>query len=318
MRKTSKMTIPPFLEKGDRIAMISPSSAVDPEYVAKTSDILWDWGYEPVVGPNAGKTDAGKYAGTPRERADDLIWAYTDPSIKAILCNRGGYGTIHLVDMIPEEVIASSPKWLIGFSDITTLHSMSVSSGVMSIHGTMPSLIASGGQDSLSIELLRRLLSGEIPSYIWSGGDFMKEGEAEGTLVGGNICTFAPLLNCSKDFTKKNDIILFIEDVEETFHNIDRQWNMLKLSGTLSRVKGVIVGEFTDCIPDLGYGSIEAMLWERYLKDLDVPVCTGFPAGHDKTNVPLVMGAPVKLSVKKESSSLSFGLEAGGIEVTLD
>ena len=213
MRKNNKMAIPPFLEKGDRVAMVSPSSAVDPDYIAKTSDSLWDWGYEPVVGPNVGKTDAEKYAGTPQERADDLIWAYTDPSIKAILCNRGGYGAIHLTDLVPEEVFTASPKWLIGFSDITTLHGMSVSAGVMSIHGTMPSLIATESQDQLSIELLRRLLSGEIPSYTWSGGDFLKEGEAEGTLVGGNICTFVPLLGCSKDFTKKDDIILFIEDV---------------------------------------------------------------------------------------------------------
>ena len=310
--------MPPFLEKGDRIAMISPSSFIDPELIAKTSDILWDWGYEPVVGPNVGKSEADKYAGTPKERAEDIIWAFTDPSIKAVLCNRGGYGAIHLAELIPDEVFTASPKWLVGFSDITVLHSMSVSAGVMSIHGTMPSLIATESQDQLSIELLRRLLGGEVPSYTWSGGEFLKKGKAEGILVGGNICTFAPLLLSDKDFTKKDDIILFIEDVDETFHNIDRQWHMLKFSGALDRVKGIILGEFTDCTKDLGYESIEKMLWERYLKNLDIPVCSGFPVGHGKTNVPLIEGAPVKLTVKEGCTSLSFGLDADSIEVSLD
>jgi len=317
MRKSSKMILPPFLEKGDRIALISPSSVADSGYISKMADMLWDWGYEPVVGPNVGKVDAQRYAGTPEERADDIIWAYTDPSIKAILCNRGGYGLIHLVNMIPDEVFSSNPKWMAGFSDITTLHSMSVCAGVMSIHGTMPSLMATGGQDEQSAELLHSILEGNIPSYSFSGGMFKKEGEAEGILVGGNICTFAPLIGSGKDFTSKDNLILFIEDVEETFHNIDRQFNILKLSGVLDRVKGIILGEFTDCIPDLGYFSIEQMLWERYLKDMNIPVCSSFPAGHDKKNVPFIEGAPVKLSVKKDSCTLDFLVDGNHSEVKL-
>ncbi|MBQ9711923.1 MAG: LD-carboxypeptidase [Bacteroidales bacterium] len=304
-----RIIIPPFLEKGDRIAMISPASVLDDEIIRKAQEIIWDWGYEPVLGPNVGKVDAGKYAGTPSERADDVIWAYTDPSIKAILCNRGGYGLIHLVDMIPPTVFTSSPKWMVGFSDVTTLLSMSASAGVASLHATMPSLFSTGGQDELSASLLRGFLEGKVPSYRFDGGDFLKEGYAEGILLGGNICTFAPLLAAKQYFTPKKDIILFIEDVEETFHNIDRQFFTLKLSGLLDQVKGVIVGDFTDCIPDLGYGSIAQMLWERYLRDMDIPVCCGFPAGHDKRNVPLIEGANVRLSVKEGDCSLSFDVK---------
>ena len=147
------------LKKGDKIALISPSYTTPDSNIQKTANVIKEWGFTPVIGKNVDKLDAGKYAGTAEERADDFIAALKDTSIKAILANRGGYGTIQLVDLIDPNLVKKNPKWLIGYSDITTLHAMQTKAGVMSIHGTMSSFIAkTAGKDDNS-PLLRDLLN---------------------------------------------------------------------------------------------------------------------------------------------------------------
>jgi len=130
---------PDYLKEGDKVALISPSYFTPMENVEKTADILRGWGLEPVIGPNVGKVVDGKYAGTVAERVSDIRWALSDPDIKAIICNRGGYGTIQLIDQLTLADLKASPKWLVGFSDISTLHGLLTRAGVMSIHGTMSS-----------------------------------------------------------------------------------------------------------------------------------------------------------------------------------
>ena len=148
---------PDYLKAGDKVALISPSYFTPMENVEKTADILRSWGLEPVIGPNVGKVVDGKYAGTVAERVSDIRWALNDPSIKAIICNRGGYGTIQLIDQLKLTELKASPKWLVGFSDISTLHGLMTRAGVMSIHGTMSSFLAKGGTDATST-LMRDLL----------------------------------------------------------------------------------------------------------------------------------------------------------------
>ena len=305
MRKTVS---PAFLSPGDKVALISPSYNTPMENVDAAARVLQEWGLVPVVGQNVGETYLGKYAGTPQERLSDLLWAIRDPSIKAILCNRGGYGTIHLVNMLSPKEMSANPKWLIGFSDITTLHGMETRAGVMSIHGTMSSMIAPHLGKDLSSTLVRDILMGTIPQYEIPPHPLNCFGKASGVLVGGNICTFTPILGTAADATVGDGLILFIEEVEENMHNIDRLFNTLILNGVLDRCKGVILGEFTDCEANLGFGGVEEMLLS-YLKDYGIPVCCGFPGGHDDVNLPLIMGAPVELEVTPEGSTLSFDVD---------
>lgn len=304
------MIRPRTLVPGDKVAIIEPSFHQADSAAAVTSDILREWGYVPVVGPNVGSVYADAYAGAPEVRAADLRWALEDPSVAAILCLGGGYGTIQLVPLMEPDDFRKHPKWLIGFSDITTLHAMSVSAGVMSLHATVGGLMARyGGQDPSSLAL-RDFLAGESPAdYMVPAHPLNIEGAASGTLVGGNLCTFATLYGTWADFLEATDgdLILAIEEVEETWHSIDRLMNLLKQTGRLDRVKGVILGEFTACPADLGYDSPEALIIQEYLRPLGIPVACGFPFGHEfENNLPFIEGAPVTLSVSDSGASLSY------------
>ena len=216
------------------MALISPSYYTPMENVEKTADVLRGWGLEPVIGPNVGIVVDGQYAGTVEERISDIRWALKDPSIKAIICNRGGYGSIQLIDKLTLQELKSSPKWLVGFSDICSLHGLLTRSGGMSIHGTMSSFLADGGTDDTST-LMRDILMGTVPKYLVPGHPQNISGSATGILVGGNLCTIAPNLGTHADATAGKDLILFIEEVGESMHNIDRQVRILKMNGVLDR-----------------------------------------------------------------------------------
>ena len=298
---------PDYLKVGDKVALISPSYHTPMENVEKTANLLRSWGLEPVIGPNVGKIVDGRYAGTVAERVSDIRWALNDPSIKAIICNRGGYGTIQLINQLTLAELKASPKWLVGFSDISTLHGLLTRAGVMSIHGTMSSFLAKGGTDKSST-LMRDLLMGQVPRYELPAHKQNIVGQASGVLVGGNICTFVPNLGSQADATKGKDLILFIEEVEESMHNIDRQMRILQMNGVLDRCRGIVLGEFTDCSSEFTYESVEAMLHEM-LKEYHIPVLCGFPGGHGDVNLPLVMGANVTIDVRNDGATLQFNID---------
>ena len=308
-KKPLKCVAPAYLKPGDKVALISPSYYCSMETALAAVDTLRSWGYEPVIGPNVGKKFLEHYAGTVEERLADIRWALKDPDIKAILCLRGGYSTLHLVEGLPLKELVASPKWLIGYSDITTLLSMEACAGVMSIHGVMGCNIAK--QNSVNVQqsctLLRNLLQGQVPRYELPAHKENILGRAKGTLVGGNLATFAPLLCSQVNEIGQSDIILFVEEVEETHHNIDRLFNMLKMSGVLAHCKGIILGDFTDCKNDVGYESVEAML-RQYIEPYNIPLLCGFPAGHEKLNLPLVIGAPVTMEVREDGATLTFDI----------
>ena len=307
-------TAPAFLSPGDKVALLSPSFNTPRENIDSAAAVLRGWGFEPVIGPNVDKLYRGKYAGTPEERVADLRWALEDPSIKAIVCNRGGYGTIRLVDLMNKADFSAHPKWLVGYSDITTISEMENCSGVMNIHGAMGcTLLKYNGQD-LSSTLMRDILMGVIPEYTVDPHPENIAGTTTGVLVGGNLCTFSPILGTWADATAGKDFILFIEEVEENMSHIDRLMNTLILNGVFDRCKGVILGEFSDCEANLEFDSVEQMLCS-YLKDYGIPVCCGFPAGHDTVNLPLIMGAPVTLTVSDAGSRIRFNVEGTPAEV---
>ena len=303
--QNSDLKQPPFLKKGDKVALLSPSYYLDVDAVYKAAEVLKQWGLVPVIGKYVGEKYAGNYAGTPDERAQDMLWALKDKDIKAIICNRGGYGAIHLYEKIPLDVYTDNPKWIVGFSDITTLLSFENVAGNMGIHATMPSFIAKSNGEDISSLMLKDLLFGKVPEYHIPYHEYNICGEARGVLVGGNLAVLSALGGSYLDSTNLDNIILFIEDIGENKRNIDRLFNTLKVRGVFNRVKAVIIGDFSESANDLSFDSVEEML-SPYLKQMNIPVCCGFPIGHGDINLPLICGAEVTLNVNQQESVLSF------------
>ena len=207
---TLKCVAPAYLKAGDTVALIAPSYHLPIGTVKRAAQVLRQWGFVPVIGPNADKLHADKYAGTAKERAEDIRWALESPGVKAVICVKGGYGALHLMDEMLAEEFAASPKWIVGFSDITTLFGIEVCAGVMGIHGVLGFNIASRNSTDPSCALLRDLLKGQVPRYEVPANDLNIPGHATGTLVGGNLCTFASLPALQSEIIGKSDIILFL------------------------------------------------------------------------------------------------------------
>lgn len=308
---------PEFLKKGDKVALVSPSYRPGDVNLLKTEKLLKEWGFVPVRGKHADRTFAGRFAGSPEERVEDFVEALSDTSIKAVICNHGGYGSIHLVGNVDSRLLRENPKWLVGFSDITTLHAMETDAGVMSIHATMSEFM---GRDSLAKEnavLLRDLLMGKVPRYRVPAHRLNRNGHAEGVLVGGNMATLCALSGSPVDVYSRDGIILFLEELGESLHSIDRMLNSLELRGVLKNVRGVILGEFKDYNPDLDFEDVETMLVKGFEK-YGIPVMVGFPAGHGRVNLPLVMGAKATLDVDERGATLSFGVGNETAEIATD
>ncbi len=309
---TAQQTMPDFLKKGDKIAVISPGSTPKAPAVDKACKVIESWGYVPVRGSYL-LEQYHMYAGTTEQRTTDLLWALRDPSIKAILCTRGGYGSSQLLYEIPLDTISKYKKWIIGYSDITALHSGMVRAGGMSIHGNMGGRLSdTGGTDEASIAL-RKLLSGELPHYSFPAHPYNVQGKASGILLGGNMSVFCNISGSKdydffdRDFVAGKDIILFMEDVSENFPRVCSMLYQLKLKGIIGHVKGIILGRFTDYTkPANGYEDMNDMLRE-YLGAYNIPICYDFPASHDEDwNYPLIEGSQVTLTVNDSGVMLDF------------
>lgn len=303
-----RLVMPAALKAGDTIAIVSPSSMPDTLTVAKGCETLREWGYVPVVGPHAMNSWHG-FAGTADERASDLLWALRDSTIKAILCSRGGDGAVQVLQRIPLQEFHDHPKWVMGFSDATALHSAEVSAGVMSIHSSMCDGISMrGGRDSVNA-ILQRLLQGELPSYQVPAHPLNQQGVAEGILMGGNLSVFCGLAGSDYDFLNRADegLILFFEDTGEGMSKVDRMLHQMEIRGVLPKLKGIIVGHFSKYkSPESGFADMYEMLHE-YLQHYDIPVCYDFPAGHhSRYNFPMVIGGRVHLTVGPDTTRIEF------------
>ena len=305
MHQGKKIVQPSFLEKGDKVALVSPAYWVPQEALEQAAEAIKSWGLQPVIGPHTNSLNVDAYAGTADERAADLLWALEDDTIKAVVCSRGGYGTIHLLNRIPQEYYQQHPKWFIGHGDITTLLYTIVGAGVMCIHGPMAFQMASCQEPASSIT--RNILFGTVPQYKILGNPYNRIGHAEGILVGGNLSSYSSIAGTKYRLPSKQDIILFIEEVEEPLHNIDRLFYMLRLQLDFERVKGIIFGTFNSIKYDLQYGSVEQMLI-AHLHDYDIPVCCGFPVGSNSC-IPLIEGAPCSLDVTTEKAVLTYNIK---------
>ena len=305
MNQGKKIVRPPYLKEGDKVALISPAYWVPEEAILQAAEVLISWGLQPVVGPHTTSLNVDAYAGTADERAADLLWALEDDSIKAIFCSRGGYGSMHLLNRMPLEYYRQHPKWLVGHGDITVLLYAIACEGVMCIHGPMAFQIASKQEPAITIT--RNILFGALPQYKVSSSPYNRCGHAEGILVGGNLSSYAAITGTKYHLPAKQDIILFVEEVEEPLHAIDRLFYMLRLQQDFERVKGIIFGTFSSIRFDLQYGSVEQMLI-AHLHDLEIPVCCGFPVGSNSC-LPLIEGAPCSLDVTPDGTVLSFNID---------
>ncbi len=295
------------MQTPNTIAIVSPSGAIDAQYIDDAVARLQSWGYAVQVAPHA-RGRYGRFAASDSERAEDLNQALADPAIDLILCARGGYGLQRIIDRI-----APIRKPIIGFSDITCLHQLSALAGQASLHGLMCKHIATLPDDAEPLQQFRRALRREATDYTVLLHPLNRTGRAEGRLIGGNLSVLYGLqgtpysLNSVLQATENEAFILFIEDIAERHYHIDRMMQNLRLSGVLGHIAGLVVGQFSDCEDDPSMGGTVYETIAQAVAAYDFPVLFNFPAGHVERNLPLWFGLPTTLSVTPNACTLRNG-----------
>lgn len=282
------------------MVIVSPSSKIDQSFITGAKKRLESWGLTVAVAKYAGSS-SGTYAGTLNKRLKDLQDAMDDKEAKAILCSRGGYGAIHLVDKLNFDKFSQHPKWLIGFSDITALHNLFQTNGFASIHAPMARHLAVEPEDDACTLHLKKLLFGELPAYTAKKHTHNQPGTATGTLRGGNLAVAYGLRGTPYDIPATGTI-LFIEDVNERPHAVERMVYNLKLGGVLENLSGLIIGQFTEYNEDRSLGKDLYGALHDLVKEYSYPVCFNFPVGHVTENLPLIEGAQVELTVNSNKT----------------
>ncbi|NQV03827.1 MAG: LD-carboxypeptidase [Bacteroidia bacterium] len=298
------MTLPPYLRKGDKVAIISPARSITFEEVFPAMKLLQKWGLEVILGTHVfGKHH--QFSGTDEQRWQDLQEMFDDPSIRAVIASRGGYGTVRIIDMLDFKRFSLHPKWIVGYSDITVLHSyIHRHLGIQTLHATMPYNIKEQDINDISLESLRKALFGEKISYSKHITFWDRTGLTEGELVGGNLSILCSLAGTPADIDTNRKILL-LEDVDEYRYHLDRMMMNLKRGGKLKELKGLIVGGMTDMKDnEVPFGKSAHEIIQEAVKDYEYPVCFDFPAGHSRKNVALYLGRKARLVVDQEVSLL--------------
>ena len=296
--------IPSFLRAGDNIHIVSPSGAIQPGFIDGATKLLSSWGLKVTEGKYA-RTEYGRFSGTKDERVADLQQALDDPNVKAILCSRGGYGLAQIIDKIDFSSFAKSPKWLIGFSDITILHNAITALGIASMHGIMTKYLTELPEESDQITSFKNLLFGTPSNFSIKPEAENRLGQAEGKLIGGNLSVMMGMRSTPFDLDFHNNI-LFIEDVGEKPYQIDRMMQSLRLSGVLKQISGLVVGQFSDYDEDPLMMQSVAEIILAAVSEYDYPVCFNFPVGHVDYNLSLVLGEQAELFVETDKVHLNY------------
>lgn len=303
--------IPPYLAPGDTIGITCPAGFITEKEIEPAVKEMQAWGFKVKAGSTVGKKDF-TYGGTDEERANDLQQMLDDDGVKAIMCARGGYGAVRIIDRLNFELFSKAPKWIIGFSDITVIHSHLIRNyGIASIHSKMcnsfPDDMATAEPVQVeSIHSIGQALKGAPLQYTFPANACDRAGEAEGVLTGGNLKTLESLAGSRSDI-KTDGKILFVEDTGEYLYSIDRMFWNLQRSGKLSGLKGLIIGGFKVKPDDPGdeFGkTVQDIVLEK-VKDYSYPVCFDFPVGHQKYNVALKCGVRHQLIVKAGECTLT-------------
>ena len=303
--------IPPYLKRGDVIGITCPAGYITVDDIMPAAAKMQEWGFAIKLGNTVGKKDF-TFGGTDEERLNDFQQMLDDREVKAIMCARGGYGAIRIVDKIDFKKFTSNPKWIIGFSDITVIHShLNKNFSVASIHSKMCNSFPSDWSKAEpiqvdTIESIKKCLLGETMEYTSPANEKNKTGTTSGTLAGGNLKTLETLAGSKSDISTDGKI-LFVEDTGEYLYSIDRMFWNLKRSGKLSKLKGLIVGGFkvkTDDTPEDVFGKTLYDIVLEKVAEYNYPVCFDFPVGHQKNNYALKCGVKHQLTVTAAGSVL--------------
>jgi muramoyltetrapeptide carboxypeptidase len=296
--------IPPYLKKGDCIGITCPAGYMDAQRAQACIKTLQDWDFEVMVGKTLGGRSKNYFSAADAGRRDELQAMLDDENIKAILFGRGGYGMGRIIDQLDFTRFKKNPKWVIGFSDITVLHSHLYSKvKVASLHAPMAAAFNDGENEF--IQSLHRAITGKKAKYSCAAHPFNRSGITSAELVGGNLALLAHVTGTPSAINTKNKI-LFIEDTGEYIYNIDRMMYQLKRSGQLNGLAGLIIGGFTDMKDtERPFGKTVYEVIKEIVAGYDYPVCFDFPVSHGKENYALKVGGIYSLSVKQGSVNLS-------------
>jgi len=297
------MIIPSFLSPGNCIGIIAPGRKVFPENIKDAITAFESWGLKVKLATHLFSTNHSYLAGTDEERRADLQQFIQDPEVKAIVCARGGYGSSRFIDQVNFEPLLRNPKWLVGFSDVTSIHLCLHRLGIQSIHGTMP-ILFSNPESHDSTQHLKKILFGQDDRMEAIGSPRNKPGEAKGQLIGGNLSLIIDSLGtpAEPDTTKK---ILVIEEVEEYLYKIDRMMNHLKRAKKFESLAGLVVGHFTNTFDtELRFGESVQDIILHHVNDFSFPVAFNFPTGHENPNMAWRQGSEAFLTVGTDSSQL--------------
>jgi muramoyltetrapeptide carboxypeptidase len=304
------LTTPKYLKSGDTIGITAPAGHIDHEEIQPSIIQMESWGFKTKIGATIGKKDF-TFGGTDLERANDFQEMLDDPSINAIMCARGGYGMVRIIDRLNFTAFAKKPKWIIGFSDLTVLHAhLNRNYGIASIHSKMCNSFPDDWSKAEIIQIetinsIRQALSGEPMKYLLDVNPSNILGKAEGVLVGGNLKTLETLSGTKSDLNTAGKI-LFVEDTGEYLYSIDRMFWHLERTGKLSKLKALIVGGFK-VKKDEGDEEFGRTVYDIVLekvKKYDYPVCFDFPVGHQKNNFALKCGVKHRLEVAEDRAEL--------------
>ena len=297
LHSQKKMITPPFLQQGDTVAIVSTARKNIEDNLKPTIAMLEGWGLKVKLGKTIG-LDHYQLAGTDDQRAEDFQEQMDNPNIKAIWCVRGGYGTVRIIDKLDFTKFKQNPKWIIGFSDVTVLHSHLNRMGFQSIHGIMPVSVARATDEAKNS--LCTALFGDKLEYELDCDALNHVGKAKGELVGGNLSLLAHLIG-SESFPNPAGKILFIEEIGERLYHVDRMLVQLKRAGYLSQLSGLIIGGFTDCEEaKLEIGKTVEELVLEHCAGTNYPIAFNFPAGHIPNNFALPFGTKIKFLVNAE------------------
>ena len=300
------MIVPPALKPGDKISIVSPAGKVKEKYVLPAVDWLVAQGYRVELGQHVFASHF-QFAGTDQQRLADLQTALNDPETSAIICSRGGYGTVRIISKLNYDGLFRHPKWIVGFSDITILHSCLNRNRLATIHGAMPHyFFDKEGQPNENLQSLMQLLTGGEAFYTIPAAEGDRHGKATGELVGGNLSIISSMqgTRCELDTNEK---ILFLEDIDEFLYHSDRLMHQLKLGGKLDNLAGLVLGNFTDMKDNESpFGKTIHEIVAEAVEEYDFPVCYDFPAGHNGKNLALAFGQRWELDVNEQESTLKL------------
>ena len=304
--------IPRYLKEGDTIGITSPAGYTTLKEIQPAIDQIESWGFKVKLGDTIGKRDF-TFGGTDEERTADFQQMMNDTTIKAIMCARGGYGFVRIIDELDFSGMKKNPKWMIGFSDITVLHAhLNRNFGIASIHSKMCNSFPTDWSKAEPIQMetilsIRDVLKGIKMKYSFASNANNRIGTVEGILIGGNLKTLESLAGSKSDINTTNKI-LFVEDTGEYLYSIDRMFWNLKRSGKLDHLAGLLIGGFKikpseDLNEEFGKTLYEIVFSK--IKDCTYPVCFDFPVGHQKNNYALKCGVKHKLLVLNNECTLT-------------